>query len=432
VILLQGGTTYTVKAVFQNASQIVPGDLVQVSGSSVGTVSDISLTPNGEAQLALSISDSLYQPLRQGTTATVRQASLSGIANRYVDLRLGPGNAPSIRDGGRIGAEYTTSAVDLDQLFNTLDQPTRTALQDVIKGFASSYAGNGDVAQKAWAYLNPAIASTSMLFREINRDTSKFTQFITKTGQLVTDISARRTDLSGLIQHLSTTTGALASQNLALAQAIQRLPGFMRLANTTFVNLRTALDDLKPLIDDSKPVAPKLQRLLQQLRPLAHDAVPTVRNLSNIISRPGANNDLIELTKAAVPLAAVTVRNVRANGASRPGAFPQSVDALSKSTPELAVARPYAVDLTGWFDGYSHPATIDANGGASRVAVVIGALSLQNGMYKYLDPILRLANAQSLLTFGQGDRCPGSMERGGLFYPESGYPCDPRQVPTGN
>jgi hypothetical protein len=24
------------------------------------------------------------------------------------------------------------------------------------------------------------------------------------------------------------------------------------------------------------------------------------------------------------------------------------------------------------------------------------------------------------------------MERGGLFYPESGYPCDPRQVPTGN
>jgi phospholipid/cholesterol/gamma-HCH transport system substrate-binding protein len=271
-----------------------------------------------------------------------------------------------------------------------------------------------------------------MLFREINRDTSKFTQFITKTGQLVTDLAARRSDLSGLIQHLGATTGALASQNVALAQAIQRLPDFMRRANTTFVNLRTALDDLKPLIDDSKPVTPKLRKLLAQLRPLANDAVPTVRDLSNIINRPGANNDLIELTKAAVPLAAVTVHNVRANGKSRPGAFPQSVDALKKSTPELAVARPYAVDLTGWFDGYSHPATIDANGGASRVAVVIGALSLQNGVYKYLDPILRLANAQSLLTFGQGDRCPGSMERGGVFYPESGYPCNPSQVPTGN
>ena len=39
----------------------------------------------------------------------------------------------------------------------------------------------------------------------------------------------------------------------------------MRLANTTFVNLRSALDDVTPLVDASKPVAPKLQQLLVQL-----------------------------------------------------------------------------------------------------------------------------------------------------------------------
>ncbi len=88
----------------------------------------------------------------------------------------------------------------------------------------------------------------------------------------------------------------------------------MRLANTTFVNLRSALVDLTSLINASRPVAPKLQKLLVQLRPLAVDAVPTIQDLSNIISRPGANNDLIELTKLAVPLAQVTVGNVKANG----------------------------------------------------------------------------------------------------------------------
>ena len=103
----------------------------------------------------------------------------------------------------------------------------------------------------------------------------------------MTDIAQRRSDLSGLIQHLSTTTDALANQNVALGQSIQRLPGFMRLANTTFVNLRNALDDVKPLVDDSKPVAPKLQKLLVQLKPLAENAVPTVRDLANIVSRPG-------------------------------------------------------------------------------------------------------------------------------------------------
>jgi hypothetical protein len=35
------------------------------------------------------------------------------------------------------------------------------------------------------------------------------------------------------------------------------------------------------------------------------------------------------------------------------------------------------------------------------------------------------------LTAFQGDRCPGSIERGALFFPESGFPCNPSQVPTG-
>ena len=54
----------------------------------------------------------------------MRLASLSGIANRYVDLRLGPANAPKIPNDGVIPTHDTTSAVDLDQLFNTLNPPT--------------------------------------------------------------------------------------------------------------------------------------------------------------------------------------------------------------------------------------------------------------------------------------------------------------------
>src|SRR5262249_57709917 len=101
----------------------------------------------------------------------------------------------------------------------------------------------------------------------------------------------------------------------------------------------------------------------------------TVPELANVVSRPGPNNDLIDLTRLGVPLAAVTVKPVKANGKVRPGAFPESTVALTDFTPELAVARPYAVDLTGWFEGFSHPGTIDANGGSSRVAATLGILS---------------------------------------------------------
>jgi phospholipid/cholesterol/gamma-HCH transport system substrate-binding protein len=453
VIVMSSGASYKVRAIFTNASQLVSGDLVQVAGNPVGTVSDISLTPNGQAQVTMTINEKTYDPLRQGTQAAVRETSLSGIANRYVDLRIGSATGSPIPNNGVIGTGNTQTEVDIDQLFNTLDASTRKGIQDVFQGSASEYVGRGPQIQRALAYLNPAVASSSMLFSELDRNTGKFTNFIVKTGGLVTTLAQRSSDLSGLVAHLSTTTQALASQRVALGQSLQKLPVFMRLANTTFVNLREALDSLTPLIRVSKPVAPKLQKLLEQLKPLAEQSVPTVRDLANIISRPGANNDLIELTKLGVPLANATVHQTQVDGARRPGAFNISTTALNGSTPELAVARPYAVDLTGWFEGYTHPGTIDANGGSSRIAPVVGIGSIESGALNILpsftNPTLRSilafgglggvtgtggsnpTNSQGLLVTGQGDRCPGSMERGALYYPESGFPCNPSEIPTG-
>jgi phospholipid/cholesterol/gamma-HCH transport system substrate-binding protein len=464
LILLTSGTPYQVRAIFQNASQIVSGDQVEVAGTPVGTVSGISLTPDGEAQLTLTINASQFTPLHQGTTAIIRQASLSGIANRFVQLDLGPANAGKIRTGGMITRSSTTSAVDLDELFNSLNGATRKGLQNVFQGSASQYAGRANQAQLAWEYLNPAIATASILFRELNRDTNKFTRFILTSSHLVTDLASRQADLSGVVSHLSSVFTALANQHVALGQSIQRLPPFMRLANTTFVNLRRALPDVTNLVNVTRPVAPKLQQFLQQVRPVAIDAVPTIKDLSNIISRPGANNDLIELNRLAPPLAKVTVGHLFVDGKTRRGAFPVSQQALTESIPELAVGRPYAVDLTGWFEGYSHPGVYDANGATSRVAAVVGVGSLTNGIslpsctalvqqalakvgikkcpLGSVLPLLtnvtaRLPFAKKTLTTGQGDRCPGSMERGptpgtsAAFYPETGFPCNPKEIPTG-
>jgi phospholipid/cholesterol/gamma-HCH transport system substrate-binding protein len=466
VILLSGGSNYQVKAIFSDASQLVTGDQVEVAGNSVGSISNISLTPNGQAQITFSIDNSAYTPLHQGTEATVRASSLSGIANRYIDLRLGSANQPKIASGGVIPLQDTTSAVDIDELFNTLNPPTLKGLQNLIQGTASQYAGKGAEAQAAWQYLNPAVAASSTLFQELDRhDGGDFTSFVTQSSKLLGTIATRQADLSALVKNLGTTTEALASQKTALGEAIQRLPGFMALADTTFVNLRNSLDALTPLVNASKPVAPKLQKFLVQLRPLAQNAVPTVKNLASLICSRGnqpcsasvpGNNDLLQLLELSVQLADQTCGTtgstsscngtLAADGAQRLGAFPESTVALNNSTPELATARPYAVDLTGWFDGFSHPGGTDVNGNFSRVAPVVGVGSIENGalniLPSFLDPVLRQvlafggsgSNTTSggLLTSGQGDRCPGSMERGATYYPEQGYPCNPSETPTGN
>jgi phospholipid/cholesterol/gamma-HCH transport system substrate-binding protein len=435
LLLGGGGGGYQVKARFENASQIVKGNLVQVSGLPAGKVEDIKLTPDGQAELTLSI-DGKYAPLRRGTLATVRQASLSGVANRYVDLRLPSDQAPKIPDGGVLDQESTTTAVDLDEIFNTLDPQTRHDLQQVIKGSANQHKGRGEQLNAGLLYLNPSLQASSRLFRELNSDSKLLERFVVSSSDLVTDLADRHEDLAGLVDHLATTTTAIGDQQAALADSVEQLPTFMRRANTTLLNLRAALDDLEPLVDDSKPVAKKLRPFLAELRPLAQDARPTFNDLSHLLSEPGKGNDLVDLTNGQPPLRDVTVRDVHENGKDRDGAFPASTKAIEQATPQVEYLRPYTADLLGWFDDFSHSGTYDALGAASRVGVYASAFSLVEGQLTPVPAELRDRVFQATASTGQRNRCPGggdhkSDDGSRPWKPSADFNCDPSQVLPG-
>jgi phospholipid/cholesterol/gamma-HCH transport system substrate-binding protein len=436
MLLLRGsGGSYQVKAQFENASQLVKGNLVQVSGMPAGKVEDIRLTPDGQAELTLSIDDD-YAPLREGTLATVRMASLSGVANRYIDLRLADGKAQSIPDGGTIEQESTTTAVDIDEIFNTLDEPTREDLQKVVKGSDAQHQGGGEQMNAGLLYLNPSLSASSRLFRELNADSKLLERFVVASSQLVTDLADRRDDVSGLVDNLATTNNAIAAEQQALGDSVEQLPGFMRRANTTFLNLRAALDDLDPLVEDSKPVAKKLRPFLAELRPLAQDARPTFQDLSRLLKHPGKGNDLIDLTNAQPALRDIAVNEVNENGKDRPGAFPASTQALEQAAPQIGYLRPYTVDLLGWFDDFSHSGTYDALGAASRVGIHASAFTLLDGQLTPVPPALRDAAFQAVASTDQRNRCPGggdhrSEDGSRPWKPTAEYNCDPSQTLPG-
>ena len=152
MLLLGSDSGYRYSLLFENGGQLVPGNEVLVGGQPIGIVDEIVLTDDARAEVAITVDDALHE----GTTAGVRSTSLSGVANRYVSVAPGPSSEPEIADGGTIGADKTTSAVDLDQLFNTLDAPTRESLQEVIEGQAGIYTGNTEAARETYKYFAPA------------------------------------------------------------------------------------------------------------------------------------------------------------------------------------------------------------------------------------------------------------------------------------
>jgi phospholipid/cholesterol/gamma-HCH transport system substrate-binding protein len=409
-ILLIGGDTYTVRAEFDTASQLVNGNRVQVGGEQVGSVEKIELTDNGRAEVTFTVGSD-YVPLRRGTRAVVRIQSLSGVANRYIDLHLGPDGAEEIEDGGLLTTQETTSATDLDQFFNLFDDDTRKGASKTIKLFSEFSAGDAEEGQEALRYLNPALATSSRLFDQLSANDTRLERFVVETSRLVTDLGSRDEALASLVSDLAATTDALASRRTELGTAVRLLPPFMRRANTTFVNLRSTLDDLDPLVTEAGPlVRNELPALMSELRPLAADAVPTVRDLRRTIRRPGSRNDLVELLRLQPRLARIATRSARRNGEVRPGAFRAIRDAARGVAPQIAFLRPYAPDMMGWFDDFSRSGMYDALGGFSRAGTQLNAFSLTPGLggLAPVPPELRDIASASNLAIGRNNRCPGS------------------------
>ncbi|MEJ7788754.1 MAG: MlaD family protein [Thermoleophilaceae bacterium] len=396
-----GGGGYEVTAKFINAGQLVKGNPVQTGGTAIGTVKSIKITDDGQAAIRFDIKED-YAPLREGTRASIRQFSQSGIANRYIDLTLPPNGSAKIPDGGFIGADATRTAVDLDQLFNTLDPLTGKALQDFFKNQERQFRGAGMAAGDTFEYLNPGLSTSSALFRELSKDQPQLERFLVDSSKLVTALAERDEDLTNLISEVSTTTRALANQKGALANSIERLPPFMRRANTTFVNLRTALDDVDPLVEASEPAARALTPFLAQARGLAADAKPTIRDLRLTVGRAGRNNDLVDFVNSVPPLTDLAVETRERNGDVRRGAFREAVAAFTNSAPLIAQGRPYTQDFLGWFDDFSTTgANFDAYGPFAR-----GLISFQEFIPDPSNPTQPLGPIKQ----GQFKRCPGAAE----------------------
>jgi phospholipid/cholesterol/gamma-HCH transport system substrate-binding protein len=426
VLLLRNGDTHTYHIRFETAGQLVKDDDVQVGGRRIGSIEDITLTNDNQADVKISI-QSAYAPLREGTTALIRQTSLSGVANRYITLTMAPNNARALDDGATITAEKSTSPVDLDQLFDTLDAKTRKALQNIIQGGATQYAGKGDLANEAAEYFNPALSTTRALVNQATADQQALSHFLANGSAVTQALAERSDDITNLVSNANATTGAIARERAALSEDLQRLPVTLRRANTTFVNLRATLDDLDVLVDASKPATKRLAPLFRQLRPLVRDARPTIADLSALINSPGADNDLTDLLNKAPSLA----RNATP-------AFKNGTTALRKSIPVLTFIRPYTPELIGFVRDFGQGASnYDANGHYARIMPMFTPYSFTDnpagGLLTPQSPVGKLTGT-STLNF---TRCPGAASQpaadGSAPWRDTDgkLDCDPAQVLPG-
>ncbi|MBK5117876.1 MAG: MCE family protein, partial [Thermoleophilia bacterium] len=138
------GPGYTVTATFENAATLRTSSPVRIAGVNVGKVTEISL--DGELSRVTFTVDEAGRPLKTDSQVTIRpRLFLEG--NFFLDLQPGSPSAAVLDDGDSIPATQTQTAVQLDQILTTLQQPDRRNLSALLDGYGSALADEPTPAQ---------------------------------------------------------------------------------------------------------------------------------------------------------------------------------------------------------------------------------------------------------------------------------------------
>ncbi len=135
--------TRELKVNIGDGSNLVPGNDVLQGGHRIGFVSELKPVglPNGTtgAQLTLKMSKNEGK-IPVDSTVTVRLRSVLG--SKYVDLTKGT-SSRVFADGATMPISQTNVPVQLDQVFDMFNPPTRTAVQGNLVGFGDTFAARG-------------------------------------------------------------------------------------------------------------------------------------------------------------------------------------------------------------------------------------------------------------------------------------------------
>jgi virulence factor Mce-like protein len=249
-------STFTVRAVFSSAAQLHNGGEVRTSGIQVGQVSGIAPGPRGTALVTLKIGGNGL-PIHRDATLTIKpRLVLEG--NAYVDLSPGSPAAPALRSGALVPESQTAISVQIDQVLDTFDLPTRDALQSSVAALSQGLAGTPT---PGWAGLRSAVRQFDSALGPLatvahaaqGTEPGDLSRAIGSTadvaGQLAQDPSA----LADFVSSYDTTFGALASENAALANTISGFDAVLKAAPKPLAEVDSALPTLTSFAGELQP-----------------------------------------------------------------------------------------------------------------------------------------------------------------------------------
>jgi virulence factor Mce-like protein len=274
-----------VDVVFDDARGLIPGQLVQVAGARVGSISAVTVTADYKARVHMEV-DARFA-FREDATCTIKPQGL--IAENYVDCNPGTPRAKPLRGTGgaapTVPVERTTQPVSLTDLFEVWNAPTSQRAAVLLSTLGIATAGRGEDMNAILHRANPALAVARRTIRQLTGQRDELARTIDALAPVAAELSRRPEDIRGLVRHAGRVATQVASERAALTEGIRRLPPLLEQAQPALRELSAVMATGAPLLDRVDESAPALNQLTREMPRLAAAARPTLRALGPVLVR---------------------------------------------------------------------------------------------------------------------------------------------------
>jgi phospholipid/cholesterol/gamma-HCH transport system substrate-binding protein len=243
------GTTYLLKARFNNVNGLVSGNNVRVSGIQAGSVKKISFLCDTVIEIDMLIDKDMQAIIRRNAVVSIGTEGLVG--NKVVNIVPGPGTAALAAEGDLLKSRY---AINTDEVLSTLSR-TNTDASSIAAQLKITVERIND-SKALWQLMNDEAIPSNVRHAAISirKTGDNANQLSEQLNGLVADIKAGKGPIGVLLKDSSLTADINAAV-FDIRNVASGLDSIVRKTNTMITSIDQQLNNpngtVHTLLNDS-------------------------------------------------------------------------------------------------------------------------------------------------------------------------------------
>ncbi len=288
------GGGYKIRAIFDDAANLIPGENVKIDGVVVGKVGTVTPTPEAKAAIVLDIENPGFQDFREDATCELRPQALIG--EKFVDClptQTRPYGAPLPPPLKRVPAGQegagelllpvtkTSSPVDIDLLQDITRLPEAQRLRILLNEFGAGFAGRGADLREVIDRANPALREFDEVLKILAGENHVLENLAVESDKALAPIATDREQVADFIVQGKTVAEATAKHLTALGQNFADFPAFLRQLGPAMTRIGAFAEQTTPTFTDLGIAAPGIDKIFQNLGPFSKNSTTFFKSLGS-------------------------------------------------------------------------------------------------------------------------------------------------------